>query len=169
MAQKVLITDPRSSTLTVVDLPERGKAAQIKFRLPVYLRASIESASEQNGWGASEEIRRRLEDSFRHEAAAGDEKTSRLIEAIEIVARNVSPPFGAWHANRFAFDTFRAAVLALIDLRRPSGVPVRPTDNGIADMYLGDDGTPETAGRVIAGAAAVAANIPMPGQRSERS
>lgn len=144
---------------------DTAKEAQIRFRAPGYLRDLIEKAGERAGWGVSEEIRRRLEGSFLQEKQAGDEDTYRLIEAVKTISRNVEPPFGRWTENRFAFDTFRAAVLALIDLHRPPGYPVRPADNEIADNYLGEDGTPETAGRIIAGGAAVAAGIPMPGDR----
>jgi hypothetical protein len=147
----------------VAGRPGTTKTAQIKFRAPDYLRALIEEAGERQGWGASEEIRRRLEHSFLAENRAGNNETYRLLGAIETVARNTEAPFGHWFENRFAFDTFRAAVLALVDLHRPPGVPIRPSDNGIADMFLGDDGTPETAGRMIAGGAAVGAGIPMPG------
>jgi len=140
------------------------KSDQIKFRVPGYLHDLIESAGKRNGWGASEEMRRRLEASFLEEAQAGDDVTYRLVRAIKTVAINVEPPFGKWHKNRFAFDTFRAGVLALIDLHRPAGTLARPSDDEIADMYLGEDGTPETAGRMIAGGAAVSAQIPLPGK-----
>jgi len=133
----------------------------MKFRLAGPLQALIEKAATDHGWRSSEEIRRRLAASFLNDFSLGDDQTRKLMDAIGTVARNVEPPFGAWHQSRFAFDTFRAAVLALIDLHRPGGMPVRPTDNEIADAYLGEDGTPETAGRMIAGGAATAAAIPM--------
>ena len=81
------------------------------------------------------------------------------------LSENVEPAFGPWHQSRFAFDVFRSAVLALLDLQRPPGEPLRPSDNEIADLYLGEDGTPEAAGRVLAGGAAAAAGIPLPGAR----
>lgn len=145
--------------------PDATKSMQMKFRLPGYLHKQIKDAGERNGWGDSEEIRRRLEHSFLAELRAGDDQTYRLLGAIEGVARNVEAPFGRWHENKFAFETFRAAILALIDLYRPAGDPVRPADNEIADMYLGESGTPETAGRMLAGGAATAAGIPLPSQR----
>ncbi len=151
------------------DRPETAlrapKTTQMKFRLAGPLQTLIEKAATEHEWGASEEIRRRLAASFLNDFGTGDDQTRKFIHAIQTVADNIEPPFGAWHQSRFAFDTFRAAVLALIDLHRPGGVPVRPADNEIADMYLGEDGTPETAGRMIAGGAATAARIPMPGQR----
>jgi len=141
---------------------------RLPFEAEIYemedLLAKLEPSA--NGQvGASEEIRRRLEASFEEEVQAGDDETYRLVGAIKQVARNVEPPFGVWHKSRFAFDAFRAAVLALLDLHRPGGMPERPADNEIADMYLGEDGTTETAGRMLAGGAATAAGIPMPGRR----
>jgi hypothetical protein len=138
------------------------KTAQIKFRAPNYLHALIEEASKRGGWGASEEIRRRLENSYLAEIQAVNNETYRFVEAIKIVARSIEEPIGKWFESRFAFDTFRAAVLAIIDLHRPPGALIRPS-NRIADIYLGIDGNPESAGRMFAGAAAVAAGIPMPG------
>lgn len=146
--------------------PAEGLASQITFRLSPELHATLTKAANASGWAVGEEIRRRLEGSAVDKIRAGDNPTHRLIEAIIQVAINVKPPFGPWYENRFAFDTFRAAVLALIDLHRPSGVPTRPSDNAIADMYLGEDGTPEAAGRMIAGGAAVAVGVPFPDQRS---
>src|SRR5438270_478814 len=101
--------------------PDAMKAAQLKFRLPNYLRELIEEAGERNGCGASEEIRVRLGHSFENEYTAGDDETRRLLDSVNQTARNLKVAFGPWHENRFAFDTFRAAVLALIDLHRPAG------------------------------------------------
>jgi hypothetical protein len=144
-------------------LPTAAKATQMKFRLPNYLHDEIEEAAGRNGCGASEEIRRRLETSFLQELQAGDDETHKFIEAIKTVARNLEPPFGSWHENRFAFDVFAEAVNALLDLYRPPGDAVRPSDNEIAELYLGAQGTSATAGRMLAGGAATAANIQMPG------
>src|SRR5438309_128751 len=143
--------------------PDAMKAAQMKFRLPTYLRDLIHESGEQNGWGDSEEMRRRLEASFVEEAQAGDDETYRLVRAIQTVAINVRPAFGNWHEDRFAFDTFRAAVLALIDLHRPPGMPVRPKDNEISDILLGVDDTPVTNGRLVAGCVSVVSGCPVSG------
>jgi len=140
-----------------------ARTTQMKFRLSDPLHDRIEEAAEHSGWGASEEIRRRLEASFVQELQADDDETYRLVEAIKTVARNLQQsPFGSWHKNRFAFEVFRDAVNTLVTLSKPPGDPVRPSDNEIADLYLGDRGTPEDAGRMLAGGAAVAANIPLP-------
>ena len=142
--------------------PTAAKTTQLKFRLSNYLHDEIEEAAGRNGWGVSEEIRRRLEGAFFQELQAGDDETYRLIEAIKGVARNIEPAFGRWHENRFAFEVLRVAVNVLLDFYRPPGDAIRPSDNEISDLYLGETGTPDTAGRMLAGGAAVAANIPMP-------
>src|SRR5216683_1238004 len=112
--------------------------AQTSLRLPRPMYEALTKTADAHGLGIGEEIRLRLETSFVYEAQAGDEETRRLLGAIETVARNVEPP---------------------------AGEPVRPAENEIADLYLGEDGTPETAGRMLAGGAATAAGIPLPGQR----
>jgi len=109
----------------------------------------------------------RLEASFLADVL-NDDETRRLIDAIKGVTRNIRAPFGSWHRHRFAFEVFRAAVNTLLGFYRPSGDPVRPSDNEIADLYLGDAGTPETAGKMLAGGAATAANLPMPGAARDR-
>lgn len=147
----------------IFDLPpaKSEKDAQTSLRLPQAMYNALATAALEHGVKLGEEMRLRLEASFVQEAERGDEETDRLVGAITTVARNIGPAFGAWHQNRFAFDTFRAGVLALIDLYRPRGEPVRPSENEIADMYLGEDGTPETAARMIAGGVAVAAQFPL--------
>jgi hypothetical protein len=142
--------------------PTAAKTTQMKFRMSNYLHDEIEEAAGRNGWGASEEIRRRLEASFLGELQAGDGETYQLLEAIKAVTGNMPPAFGFWHENRFAFEVLRIAIKVLLDFYRPPGDPIRPSDNEIADLYLGENGTPETAGRMLAGGAAVAANIPIP-------
>ena len=146
---------------------EALKTTQFKFRLSNALNERIEEAASRDGCNASEEIRRRLVASFVQESRAGDDETFRLIEAIKTVAQNLEGPFGSWHKDRFAFDVFVEAVNVVMALYRPPGESVRPSDNEIADLYLGTAGTPETAGRMLAGGAAAAANIPMPGARKE--
>ena len=169
--------DLRSTPMTSIEIPlQRSgcrvvaigipRTTQMKFRLSDPLHDRIEKAAKENGWGASEEIRRRLEASFVLEA--DDDETSRLMEAIKTVARHLQPPFGPWHKSRFAFEVFREAINALLALSKPPGDPVRPSDNEIADLYLGERGMPETAGRMLAGGAAVAANIPIPNGAKRR-
>ena len=145
------------------------KAVQMKFRIPGVLHKQIEEASARNGRRTSEEIRIRLDASFTDEVQAGDEETYRLLQAIKTLVHNVDDPFGSWHQNRFAFDVFRAAVLALLDLLRPAGEPVQPiATDVIAYLFLGEEGSAETVARMLAGGAATAAGIPFPSHRLQR-
>jgi hypothetical protein len=146
--------------------PASTKTTQIKFRLSESLYQKIQGAGERNGWGASEEIRRRLEDSFFEDPLLDDEETSQMLVAIKYATRNARSPFGLWHENRFAFDVVRAAINIILDLFRPPGDPIRPS-NHWADFFLGDDGKPETAGRTLASIGAIYGNIPLPGTDKE--
>jgi hypothetical protein len=137
------------------------KTAQMKFRLTGPLQKLIEDAAKQHDWAASEEIRRRLAASFHDNLDADDETTRKLMRGVASAAY-YTENFGAWHENPFAFQVFRATVLKLIDLFKPPGEPIRPTGVG-ADFFLGDDGTPETAGSVFAATAALDAGISLPG------
>lgn len=152
-----------------------GADTQTSLRLPQLMYDAVAAAAGQHHIGIGEEIRLRLEASF--VAELSDQETRSLTGAIMQVARNVEPAFGPWHQNRYAFDVLRAAILALLDLCRPTEGAARPPDTNLADIYLGvDGGTPETVGRMLAGGAAVTAGIPMPGgggprrpQRTERN
>jgi hypothetical protein len=153
----------RRSTLE----PRKGRetpaaSIQTSLRLPVQAYSRLMKAANRQDRGVGEEIRRRLEASFLQEAQAGDSETYALVQAICSVAQNLEVPFGSWHKNRFAFDVFLEAINALVTLFQPSGDSIRPT-NEIAELYLGATGTPQTAGRMLAGGAAAAANITMPG------
>jgi hypothetical protein len=147
--------------------PAESKTTQIKFRLSDDLHRSIQEAAEQHRCGVSEEIRMRLEASFLEEFLFDDE-TRRLVGAIKTVSRNIRVPFGPWHRNRFAFEVLRAAVNTLMGFFKPTGDPVRPSNNDIADLYLGEAGTPEIAGKMLAGGAATAAGLPVPGAAKQR-
>jgi hypothetical protein len=155
---------------------DMAKDTHMKFRLGAGLQGLIWEAAKGNGWNASEEIRRRLSASFNAVPRVGDEKTQQLLNAVEGVARNVETPFGAWHENPAAFEAFRVAVNTLLALYKPAGAPVLPSDNEIADLYLGEARSLETAGKMLAMAAATAAGTPLPGgsgrqpaQRYDRS
>jgi hypothetical protein len=157
---------PASGSTSTREAQERpDKAVQTSLRLSRAAYDQLSKAADHHGWGVGEEIRQRLETSFVQENQAVDDETNGLVQAIGNVVRNLEVPFGSWHKNRFAFDVFTEAVNALIELFRPKGDSVRPTDNEIADLYLGTAGTPETAGRMLAGGAAAGARILTPGAR----
>ena len=118
---------------------------QTAVRLPQSLRERLSSAGGEGGLG--EEIRRRLEASFDAEAGAPvDPKTRELLDEIEQVAMSLEEP---WHANRFAFDVFKAAIIERLARHEPSSEAAGPT--GRLQAKYGEDTKPEIIGRIVAG------------------
>jgi hypothetical protein len=154
----------RSGPASVHEGQEQSdKSVQTSLRVSRWAYDYLKKAADRSGWSVGEEIRRRLEASFIYENRAVDSETYALVSAITTVVADLRVPFGSWHENRFSFEVFLEAVDALISLYRPAGEAVRPTGNEIAELYLGPAGTPQTAGRMLAGGAAAAANITAPG------
>jgi hypothetical protein len=142
----------------------RDKAVQTSLRLSRAAYDYVAKAAEQNGCGVGEEIRRRLEVTFTQDLHHVDEETHRLTGAIVQVACNINSAFGPWHQDRFSFEVFKAAITTLLVFQRPRGAPVPPSDADKVELYLGPDGTPETAGRMFAVSVAIAEGIPIPGE-----
>jgi hypothetical protein len=140
------------------------KAVQTSLRLSQDAYDYLAKAAEQNGWGVGEEIRRRLEATFIQESQHVDEETHRLKSAIVQAARNINAAFGPWHQGRFSFDVFKAAITTLLAFQKPEGAPVPPSDPDKVDLYLGPDGTPETAGRMFAVSVAITEGTPIPSE-----
>lgn len=143
---------------------ERDKPVQTSLRLSRDAYDDLAKAAEHNGWGVGEEIRRRLEATFIQELQHVDEETHRLTGAIGQAARNINAGFGPWHQDRFSFDVFKAAINTLLAFHKPEGAPIPPSDPGKVDLYLGPDGTPETAGRMFAVSVAITEGIPIPSE-----
>ena len=143
---------------------KRDKTVQTSLRLSRDAYDYMAKAAEQNGWGVGEEIRRRLEATFIQESQHVDEETHRLTGAIVQAAHNINAAFGPWHQDRFSFDVFKTAITTLLTFQKPEGAPVPPSDPDKVDLYLGPDGTPETAGRMFAVSVAITEGIPIPGE-----
>jgi hypothetical protein len=147
---------------------EREKAVQTSLRLSRDAYDHLAKAAEENGWGVGEEIRRRLEATFVHELQHVDKETHRLTGAIVQAARNINTGFGPWHQNRFSFDVLKAAINTLLAFQKPEGAPVPPSDPSKVDLYLGPDGSAETAGRMFAVSVAIAEGVPIPSELRQR-
>jgi hypothetical protein len=118
---------------------------QTAIHLPRDLHAKLRKLGGERGM--SEEIRRRLEASFQQEArAAADPKLSELQDQIDRLARVSQLVAGApWHGDPFAFEAFRAAVMAVLDILRPPGEVVPPKRTG--SLPIGDD--PQAISRMM--------------------
>lgn len=125
----------------------RSGMVQSAVRLPQSLHERLKMAGGARGMG--EEIRDRLEASFEAEAGArSDPKTRELLEKIERLALNI-PLNEPWHADREVFEIFKAAINATLSSYQPSNEPSGPKGR-LQNMY-GQEATPETVGRVLAG------------------
>lgn len=124
----------------------------IALRLPRELHEQIKEAAA--GRSVSEEIRARLEWSLRHDWA-NEPATTELTDAIEEIARNVKPYYGAWNENPYAFAVFKVAVDTLLSKVRPKGEPIQPPDDG--EWRPGN--TPEEAGVRLASGTIIARGL----------
>jgi hypothetical protein len=130
--------------------PAGVKAAQLKFRAPEALRDQIETAAKSNGWGTSEEIRRRLEVSFAEGQSADDPKSRELLSEISYVLNYLSNLEGKWHEDPYLFLVLKAAIETLFARRKPEGDPKKPHPGSDYSSFRPGQDPPETAGRMLA-------------------
>ena len=142
--------------------PEVSKTTQMKFRLSRRLHDLIEEAGMRNHWGASEEIRLRLEASFAQSpTASADPWFADLLTAINQAAAGAAnlkkhPPFpvgvmehdgtrdvGDRGQDTTAYETFVEAVNMLMTALAPEGGATVSTEtrrrlaNQLAALALG--------------------------------
>jgi hypothetical protein len=103
-----------------------GSGQMVAFRLPKDLHDKLTAASEAtHGEGVSEEIRRRLEASFR-----GSENARSYLDVIGRVIRSVEDAYGTvWRDGGFARAIIWEAVRMLFEPReegQPEFEPARP-------------------------------------------
>src|SRR5262249_43125831 len=123
---------------------------QMGVSLPGDLRAQLEKASEAAGISLAEEIRQRVERTFKEDAAmAADPITHELTTGIANLADTIRLDLAtAWYAHSFSHDAFAAAVAQRLAEYRPLPEPW-PT---VARDLLGSgfsrpEDSPETVGR----------------------
>ena len=125
---------------------ETKNMIQTALWLPRAVHERLKKDGGERGLG--DEIRRRLRMSFDVEDARRDRTTRELLDEIEQVATTASFE-EPWHANRFAFEVFKAAINALISSHEPSS-DAPAIVAGLQKVY-GPDAKPETIGRILAG------------------
>ena len=93
-------------------------------RMPQDLRKQIEQAADESHRSVSQEVIKRLNDSFDTGRNKGRDQTTRAICFLisEIASRlgKAALPDG-WHSNPFVFRAFKIAVTQLLDALEPSG------------------------------------------------
>ena len=102
-----------------------------------------------------EEIRRRLEASFKAEAEApSDPKTRELLEAISFFATRGARLYGGWSENLFAYQALKGSVDMLWKYYQPKGDPAlaKPNPTELGEIIFGKDGesrSPEDISRAL--------------------
>ena len=126
---------------------------QTSLRLPEVLRDRLAQAAAETGHGIGEEMRLRLEASFKPQPTDGDPRTLQFAEAVKIAAANLGRVCAPWHKDPFAFAIFKVAFDTLLQRFQPGGEPVpppgisadpQPSGWMLAGMVLGalEDGPP---------------------------
>src|SRR5262245_9253073 len=96
---------------------ETANMIQTALWLPRDMHEQLKQAVGERGLG--NEIRRRLRVTFATEDLRRDETTRALLDEIEQIALSMSFD-EPWHANRYAFDVFKAAMGELLLSYQPS-------------------------------------------------
>ena len=117
---------------------------QLKASVPDYLQEELERAASASGSSLSEEIRRRLEFSFKAEGVGPEDRD--LIVAISDLMRFVRIQTGhEWHQHAAAHRALRHAITARLARLKPEGEPVfGPGQLPTNQLVASDD--PETMG-----------------------
>ena len=128
--------------------------AQTSLRMSEDLHQRLSSAAKNAGHSLGEEIRLRLEASFKPARAAEvqmDEKTRALVTAIANMTMIIAGFYEPWHTDRFAFEIIKAAVNTALDYDRPQGEPIFRfnRDKHLIDAISPSD-QPEVIGRIVA-------------------
>ena len=124
---------------------ETKNMIQTALWLPRDVHEELKKEGGERGLG--DEIRRRIRLSFDFEDTRRDKTTRELLGEIEQVALSMSLD-EPWHANRFAFDVFKAAINELISSHEPSSEA--PETVAKLQAVYGPDEKPETIGRILA-------------------
>jgi hypothetical protein len=94
---------------------------QMKVALSDELRARLDAASAKSGQSVAEEIRSRVETSFKQEAIL-DKPTSDFLTGVALMSAEITRECGAaWFEHAGAFEVFRQAILSRLEEFKPKG------------------------------------------------
>jgi hypothetical protein len=125
-----------------------GKSAVFSTRITPETRSKLEEAATKSGRSLSQEVERRLEDSFGIQRA-GDPYIRALAYLMEQVAIMIPAP-GEVRSDPYKFVAFKTAVASLFEKLMPSGEVVVPPLEGVAGEMREVMQTPEGLGAVTA-------------------
>ncbi len=123
---------------------ETKNMIQTALWLPRGMHEQLKNDGGERGLG--DEIRRRLQNSFDAEQLPRDPITDELLYAIKQTVGNLDEP---WHANRFAYDVFKAAINELL-LDYQQSIEAQPGTDAKFQSKYGPDAKPDTIGRILA-------------------
>ncbi len=116
---------------------------QMGVALPDHLRSKLAAASAAADSSIAEEIRRRLETSFKNDEVDG--QTSDLVAAAITIAEDITAQAGAdWHETQKGRQAVAAGVRHYLETMAPPVLTGKAAD----DLFGPDD--PETLGRASA-------------------
>jgi hypothetical protein len=131
---------------------ERTETVQTAVRLPRDMHERLKQSPD----GVSDEIRRRLEQSFAHDAAkeAQDPKTRELADDVtwlaDAITRQVRPegdPRWVWHSTEATHAALAEALRTWMDIIKPLSGLLSPDPSTLGLLGPGD---PATLGRATA-------------------
>jgi len=127
---------------------------QTSLRLPEELRDRLAAAADKGGRGIGEEIRRRLEASFKSEPNSDDPKTGELLAGVARMAEFLARYYPQWHMDGFSFKAFKYATDKLIGIYQPKGEFVaNPAAGARANDLFDEELTADNVGAMLVGVA----------------
>jgi hypothetical protein len=119
-------------------------------RVEAAMHTKLKRAADKADRTITDEVKVRLDASFEREAdAVREPKFAELQRQVAELAGSLElETEGPWHSDPFAFQTFRAGILALLDAARPAGEPTPPNEGSGRIFGIND---PEALGRAFAG------------------
>jgi hypothetical protein len=108
----------------------KNLASPLSIRMPADMRSELEAAAKANGSSVSQELLRRLQNSFnRDRDKARDPAMQALCFLIAETAQQTSGLNNLdWRTNPFYFRAFKIAVGKLLDALEPKGTIEPPLD-----------------------------------------
>jgi len=96
---------------------------QTSLRLSEELRDRLATAAVDNRHGIGEDMRQRLEASFKFEPNSDDPKMRELLAGVARMAEFLARYYPQWHTEGFSLNAFKYATDKLIGLYQPKGEP----------------------------------------------
>jgi Arc-like DNA binding domain len=122
--------------------------------MPADMRKELEAAADKSGKSVTQELLRRLQDSFHRDRDKSRDPAMRaLCFLFGEIAKYISwPPFVArpWRSNPFLFTAFKLAVGKLLDSLKPVGEIESALIHQPGDFYRRIYESPETLSDYVA-------------------